>query len=181
MQNHNIPSLATINYPTSPRRNSLQPSSHQYPGNIQRLFRLQNCLSFISSVSWNISKTFSPANLSWPHIINNPEIFKDFQASRSNHPANSIPAATSNDPATSSSNQQLQPAAAITSSNQQQQPAAAVNSSNHYQQLTAAINSSNQQQQPAAAINSSNQQPQTATTTRFRPTSSTYRIITGIC
>ena len=62
--------------------------------------------------------------------------------------------------ATSSINQQHQPAQSTSSSNQQQQPMAAINSSNQQQQSTAAINSSNQQQQSTAAINSSNQQQQ---------------------
>ena len=81
--------------PTSPRRNSLPPSSHQCSGNferqiinnpkifkdffackfvlaanhqqsesIQRLFRLQVCLSRKSWTTRKYSKTFSPANLS---------------------------------------------------------------------------------------------------------------------
>ena len=54
-------------------------------------------------------------------------------AATSNHPPSSIPAATSNHPATTSSNQQQQPAAATSSSNQQQQQAAATNSSNQQQ------------------------------------------------
>ena len=81
--------LPTVNWPTSQRRNSLplpsHPNSgiqsllwkytkttskivlaanHQYPGNIQRLCRLQNCLSRKSSISRKVSKTFSPAELS---------------------------------------------------------------------------------------------------------------------
>ena len=55
-------------------------ANHLYPGNIQRLFRLQICLSRKSSISWIFSKTFSPANLSQPQIIENLEIFKDFFA-----------------------------------------------------------------------------------------------------
>ena len=39
-------------------------ANHLYPENIQRLFRLQNCLSRKSSLSWKGSKTFSPAKLS---------------------------------------------------------------------------------------------------------------------
>ena len=38
--------------------------NHHYPGNIQRLFCLQKCLSCKSSLSWGISKTFLPAKLS---------------------------------------------------------------------------------------------------------------------
>ena len=75
-------------------------ANHQNHGNIQRLFRLQNCLrresssswkysnlfrlqnclSSKSSLSWNCSKTFSPANLSHPQIIIILKIFKDFFA-----------------------------------------------------------------------------------------------------
>ena len=55
-------------------------ANHRYPGNIQRLFRLQICLSRKSSISWKYSKTFSPANLSQPQIIDILEIFKDFFA-----------------------------------------------------------------------------------------------------
>ena len=36
-------------------------ANHQSPGNIQRLFRLQDCLSRKSSLPWKYSKTFSPA------------------------------------------------------------------------------------------------------------------------
>ena len=71
--------------------------NHQYPGNIQRLFRLQNCLIRKSSISQKYSKTFSPAKVSQPQ------------------PAT----------ATGSSSQQQQSAAAVSSSNQQQQPATA--------------------------------------------------------
>ena len=39
-------------------------ANHHYHGNIQRLFRWQNCLRRKSSLSWKYSKTCSPANLS---------------------------------------------------------------------------------------------------------------------
>ena len=133
MHDHNIYSLATINWSTSPRRNSLPLSSHQYPEKTQRLFRLQNCLSLKSSISRKYPKTFSPAELSWPQIIKIPEISKDFPASKQY----------------SSSNRQ--PSSTINNSNQQQQPATAINSSNQQQQPTAATSSSNQQQQSATA------------------------------
>ena len=55
-------------------------AKHLYSGNIQRLFRLQNCSRRKSSISWKYSKTFSPANLSWPQTIDILEIFKDFFA-----------------------------------------------------------------------------------------------------
>ena len=44
------------------------------------LFRLQNCLSCKTSISWKNAKTFSPAKLSSPQIIDILEIFKDFFA-----------------------------------------------------------------------------------------------------
>ena len=55
-------------------------ANHRYPGNIQRLFRLQICLSRKSSISWKYSQTFSPANLSQPQIVDILELFKDFFA-----------------------------------------------------------------------------------------------------
>ena len=55
-------------------------ANHQNLGNIQRLFRRQNCLSRKSSLSWKHSKTFSPANLSYLQIIVILKIFKDFSA-----------------------------------------------------------------------------------------------------
>ena len=39
-------------------------ANQQKPGSIQRLFRLQNCLSRKSTISWKNSETFSPADLS---------------------------------------------------------------------------------------------------------------------
>ena len=121
-------------------------ATHQQPENIQRLFRLQNCLSRKSST---IFRKYS----------------KTFWAINSSHQQQQSTAATSSSnqhhqltAATNSSNQQQQSTAAINSSNQQQQPTAAINSSNQQQQSTAAINSSNQQQQSTASINSSNQQ-----------------------
>ena len=80
--NHNIHSLAATNYPTSPRRNSPTHSSHlniqkissllfhqqarksSAPENIQRLFRLQNCLSRKSPISRKYPKTLRPATSS---------------------------------------------------------------------------------------------------------------------
>ena len=55
-------------------------ANHHYPENIQRLFRLQRCLRCKSSLCWKYSKTFSPAILSWPQIINILKIFKNFLA-----------------------------------------------------------------------------------------------------
>ena len=46
-------------------------ANHHYPENIQRLFRLQNCLGRRSSILRKKSKTFPPAELSQPQIINN--------------------------------------------------------------------------------------------------------------
>ena len=123
------------------------------PGNIQRLFRLQICLSRKSStISRKYSKNF------WAAI-------------NSSHQQQQSTAATN------SSNQQQQPAAATSSSNQQQQPKAATSNSNQQQQSTAPINSSNQQQQSAAATSSRiRQQQSTAATTSFQPTSITSTI-----
>ena len=53
-------------------------ANHHYPEKIQRLFRLQNCLSRKSALSWKYSKTFSPAKLPQPQIIIILKIFKDF-------------------------------------------------------------------------------------------------------
>ena len=106
-------------------------ANHQHPENIQRLFRLQNCLSRESPVSREYSKTFWPASSIPAATSNHPA--SSIPAATSNHPANSIPAATSNHPATNSSNQQQQ-AAAINSSNQQPQPAEATSSSKQQQQ-----------------------------------------------
>ena len=55
-------------------------ANHHYPENIQRFFRLQNCLRRKSSQSRKYSKTFSPARLSWSQIIIILETFKDFFA-----------------------------------------------------------------------------------------------------
>ena len=52
-------------------------ANHHYPENIQRLFRLEKCLSRKSSLSWKNSKTFSPAKLSSTQIINILNLFKD--------------------------------------------------------------------------------------------------------
>ena len=56
--------------------------NQQYPENIQRLFRLQNCLSRKYSLSWKYSKTFSPAKLSSTQITIILKIFKDVFASK---------------------------------------------------------------------------------------------------
>ena len=69
-------------------------ANHQYPENIHRLFRLQNCLGHRSSIPRKYSKTFSPAELSQPQLINNMEIFNSFpqaELSAANHqqPGNS--------------------------------------------------------------------------------------------
>ena len=55
-------------------------ANHHYPENFQRIFRLQNWLSRKSSLSWNYSKTFSPAILSYPQIIIILKVFKEFFA-----------------------------------------------------------------------------------------------------
>ena len=65
-------------------------ANHRYPGNIQRFFRLQSCLSRKSSISWKYSKISSPANLSQPQIIDILEIFKDFFACKNVLAANHL-------------------------------------------------------------------------------------------
>ena len=128
------------------------------PENIQRLFRLQICLSRkLSTIFRKYSKTFGQQSIT---AINSSNQQQQPAAATSSSNQQQQPAA-----ATSSSNQQQQPAAATSSSNQQQQPAAATSGSNkqqQQQQSTAAINSNHQQQQSTATINSSNQQHQPA-------------------
>ena len=52
----------------------------RYPGNIQRIFRLQNCLSRKLSKDWKYSTTFSPAKISQQQPIIILKKFKDFSA-----------------------------------------------------------------------------------------------------
>ena len=128
-------------------------ANHQQPENIQRLFRLQFCLSRKSSTTRKFSKTSRPA-------INSSNQQQQSTAATSSNNQQQQPAATIN-----SSNQQQQSTAAISSNNQQQQPAATINSSNQQHQSTAAINSSNQQQQPVFVLPAS---PPQSTTTYVR-------------
>ena len=53
-------------------------ANHHYPEIIQKIFRLQYCLSRISLLSWKHSKTFSLERMSYPQIINILKIFKNF-------------------------------------------------------------------------------------------------------
>ena len=55
-------------------------ANHHYPENIQRFYRLQICLSRKSFLSWNYSKTFSPAKMSETQIIIILKKFRDFFA-----------------------------------------------------------------------------------------------------
>ena len=146
--------------------------------------------TFLPSIFRKNSKTFQQQPENFQRLfISNPKIFEDFFACKivlaANHqqPENiqrlfrlqnclsrksSISrkySKTFQPAATSSSNQQKQPAAATSKSNQQQQPAAATSSSDEQQQPAAAISSSDQQAQPAAATSSSNQQQQPAAAT----------------
>ena len=114
--------------PTSPRRNSLPPSSHPSSGNIQRLFN------------------------------NNPKIFKDFFACKTVLAANHQHPKTFKDffacKIVLAANHQLYPGNIQRFSGQQKQKStAATCSSNQQQQLAAASSSSNQQQQSTEAIN----------------------------
>ena len=187
--NHNIHSLATINYPTSPRRNSPTHSSHL---NIQKISSLLfNQQARKSSAPENIERLF----------INNPKIFKDFFACRivlaanHHHPkifkdffaCRILLAAKHQYPGNIqrlSGQQQQQETAATRKSNQQQQPAKAINSSYQQQQPAKATSGSNQQQQPAAVTNYSDQQQQsteqTSSAISIHPTSSTYTIIADL-
>ena len=63
-------------------------ANHHYPENIQRLFRLEKCLSRKSSLSWKNSKTFSPAKLSSTQIIIVLKIFQKFFACKIGSDAN---------------------------------------------------------------------------------------------
>ena len=148
MHNHNIHSLATTNYPTSPRRNSPAHSSHlniqkissllfyqqarksSATENIQRISRLQNCLSRKSSAPEKFQKLFRLQNC----------LSRNHQCPVKNQRL---------------SGQQKQSTAPTSSSDQQQRPAAATSSSDQ-QQRPAATTSSGQQQRPAAATSSSN-------------------------
>ena len=113
---------------------------HQQPENVQRLFRLQICLSCKSSAPENIQRLF---RLQKSLSRKSPKSLKYSKTFQQQQPA-----------AIRSSNQEQQP---TSSNNHQQQPAAATSSSNQQQQLAAATSSSNQQQQPAAATRSSKQ------------------------
>ena len=114
---------STTYFPEAKLSSTLLPSKfwkssktfHRQPENIQRLFRLQNCLSRKSPISQKFSKTFQQQQ---PAAI-----------SSSNQQQSAA--------APSSSNQQQQPAAATRSSNQQQRPAETTSISNQlssYQQ-----------------------------------------------
>ena len=61
-------------------------ANHHYPENIKRFFRLQKCLRRKSSLTWNYSKTFSPAKLPSPQIIIIVKIFKDLSPAKLSQP-----------------------------------------------------------------------------------------------
>ena len=58
-------------------------ADYRYPGNVQNFFHLQKCFRRRSSTTWKYSKTFSPADLSWPQVIDTPKTFKDIFTCRS--------------------------------------------------------------------------------------------------
>ena len=192
--NHNLHSLATTNYPTSPRRNypthsfhlNIQKSSsllfHQQArkssahGNIQRLFRFQNCLRRESSAPENIQRFFclqdclsrkSPISRKYSKTFRATAVYSSNQRSSSNqYPSrNQQSSSKQQQQSTAATSDHIAssiPAAtsnhpATSSSNQQQQPAAATSSSNQQQQSTAATSSSNQWQRPTAASSSNSQ------------------------
>ena len=125
---------------------SVSPASRKSsaPENIQRLFRLQNCLA-ANHQHPNIFKDFLACRIVLAANHQQPNLFKDLP---------------------SNSNQQLRPATATSSSNQQQRPATATSSSNQLQRSTAAINSSNRHQQSAFIL--------PAAPTQSTPTSVSY-------
>ena len=133
----------------------------------------------LSSIFWNIFKDFSSTIWKYSKAFHqHAKMFKDFFACRvviaANHqyPGNIQRLSR---PATSSSKQQQQPAAATSGSNQQQQPAAATSSVNQQQQSTAATSSVSQQQQSAAATSNSDQQQQPAVATSSNNQHSSYQ------
>ena len=146
------------NYSKTPQ----QPSE-----NIQRLFRLQICLSRKSSAPENIQRLFR-LQICLSRKLST--IFRKYSKTFGQQSITAI----------NSINQQYQLAAATSSSNQRQQQAAAttaINSSNQQQPSTATINSNNQQQQSTASTSSSiRQQQSTTATTGLRPTSITSTI-----
>ena len=106
---------------------------HQQPENIQRLFRLQNCLSRKSSAPENIQRLFRPQNRprrksSAPESIQRLFLLQNCLSRKSSAPE-----------IIQRLYDQQQPAKAISSSNQQQQSAAAISSSNQHQRSSTAI------------------------------------------
>ena len=53
-------------------------SNYQQHGDIQRFFRLQNCLSRRPSIPQKYANIFSPADMSWPQINHYPENIQRF-------------------------------------------------------------------------------------------------------
>ena len=177
MHGHFYSFAAYRRLPTSPRRNSLPPSCHQYSGNNQRLF-INNPKKF--------KEFFFACKFALAANHRHPKVFKNFFA------CNIVLAATYQQPESIQKLFRLQnclsrkspisrkysktfrpEAAATGSSNQQQQSTAAISSSSQQQQSAAATSSSNQQQQPAAATSSNNQQRQSAFILPAAPTQST--------
>ena len=131
--------LPTVNYLTSPEAKlspTFLPSKfwkysktfHQRAENIQRLFRLQNCLSRKSSAPENIQRLFRLQNC----LSRKSSMFQKY--SKTFRPAPS-----------SKSNQQQPPTAATSKSIQQQPSTAATSKNNQQQPSTAATSESNQQ------------------------------------
>ena len=61
-------------------------ATHHNSEIVQKLFRLQNCLSRKSAISWKHSKFFPPAKLSQQQPINILESFKDFLPAKMSQP-----------------------------------------------------------------------------------------------
>ena len=87
-------------------------ANHQQPENIQRRFRLQNCLSRNSSISRKYSKTFRPTKAIYSS--NQQSSSKQYPRSKQRSSSKQYPSRNQQ----SSSNQQQQSTAAINSNNQ---------------------------------------------------------------
>ena len=134
----------------------------QQPENIQRLFRLQSCLSRNSSALENIQRLFrlhSCLSRNSSALENIQRLFR-LQICLSRKSPTTRKYSNTFRLSTSSSNQHQLSTAAIRRINQQQQPAATINSSNQHHQPAVATSSNNQQHQPTASTSSSNQQQQ---------------------
>ena len=171
--------------PSSPRRNSLPPSSHQYSGKTQRLF-INNQKIFKDFFACKIVlaenhlhpkiiKDFFACKIVLAANHQHPKIFKDFFACKivlaANHQLPKKFKHFFDCRVVLAANHQYP--GSIQRPSEQQQTAAAASGSNQQHQPAAAISSSYQQQQPAKATSSDNQQQQSAFILPAAPTQST--------